>query len=125
MAKMCAPTPEERFATARAAIEALSGTAPASGIAMALPTRVPRGVMIGAAAVGVLAVIGTIGAMVAARMDAKRQAELAHEEEQRQIERRRAEAQQASVNVGCADGTREAFKDALTYPQIAGCSGAF
>jgi hypothetical protein len=24
---------------------------------------------------------------------------------------------------GCADGTREAFRDALAYPDIAGCSG--
>jgi hypothetical protein len=26
---------------------------------------------------------------------------------------------------GCADGTREAFKDAATYPHIAGCDGGF
>jgi hypothetical protein len=132
IAKMCAPTPAERFTSAKAALDALASAAPSAGAnasagawAVALPKSIPRPVIYGAAGFAALLVVITAIAMIASRRAEQAREQQALEDEQRQIEQRRAEARQASSNVGCADGTREAFKDALTYPEIAGCAGAF
>jgi hypothetical protein len=124
LAKLVAQSPEERFPSAQVALDALRG-APVSSSGVSLPKKLPvPWSIVGAAAGGLFALV-IIVSLVVSHFAAKRREAEAAEEEARQVEQRRSEAIQAAENVGCADGTREAFRDALTYPGIAGCSGAF
>jgi hypothetical protein len=123
LAKLLAESPAERFLTAQAALDALRGGSTPGGVAP--PKSVPRSWIYAGAGAGGLLVIVLAVSMTVSRCQAQKQEQLALAEEAKQLEQRRSEARQAASRVGCADGTREAFRDVLTYPDIAGCAGAF
>jgi hypothetical protein len=113
--------PPRRFPSARSALDGLASATRENVLA-----TTPRWALVFGAAVPVLIVATVLATILLKRSQAESRAEEALLARDRDIEARRDQiASLTLTNIGCADGTREAFKDILAYPRIAGCSGAF